>query len=91
MSDFDEIVAEIKQKRDELRVQIALGSMELKDEWAGLEKKLEHFDARAAMREAGEEIDEVLDEVLDEALEEVGEEIREAYEKIKKAVADAVD
>lgn len=83
MSDFEEIVAEIKQKRDELRVQIALGSMELKDEWAGLEKKLEHFDARAAMREAGEEIDE--------ALEEVGEEIREAYEKIKKAVADAVD
>ena len=87
MSDFDEIVAEIKQKQDELRVQIALGSMELKDEWAGLEKKLEHFDARAAMREAGEEIDEA----LDEALEEVGEEIREAYEKIKKAVADAVD
>ncbi len=83
MSDFEEIVAEIKQKRDELRVQIALGSMELKDEWAGLEKKLENFDAKAAMREAGEEIDE--------ALEEVGEEIREAYEKIKKAVADAVD
>ena len=83
MSDFDEIVAEIKQKRDELRVQIALGSMELKDEWAELEKKVEKFDAKAAMHEAGEEIGE--------ALEEVGEEISEAYENIKKAVADAID
>ncbi len=79
MSKFSSLIGEIKQKRDEMRVQVELGSMELRDEWKALEARLADLDAKAAMDGAGEAIDGI------------GEEIRERYEKIKKALEDAAE
>ena len=45
MADIDKVLAELKQKRDELALQIHLGSKEAQDEWAALEKKWEKFSA----------------------------------------------
>ena len=46
MSDFDDIIEELKQKRDELRLQVYLASKEIKEEWDELEKKMEDFSGK---------------------------------------------
>jgi len=53
MADIDEIIEELKQKRDEIRVQINLASKEVKEEWEELEEKMEDFaDKAKQIREA---------------------------------------
>ena len=47
MTDFDDMIDELKQKRDELRVQMHLASKEVKDEWNELEEKMEDFSGKA--------------------------------------------
>ena len=56
MADVEKIVAELKQKRDELAVQINLGSKEAKDEWDALEKKWERFAAEARLESSADNI-----------------------------------
>ena len=41
MDDFDDLMDELKQKRDELRVQMNLASREFKEEWDELEEKMQ--------------------------------------------------
>ena len=58
MSHIDSLIDELKQARDELRLQIHLGSRDLQDEWAKLEPKwnesLKEADIeRSAERPAG--------------------------------------
>ena len=81
---LDELIADLKQKRDELRVQMNLGSMELRDEvgeeWEEVQHKLRNFDARAELEDAREEISEELGELADD--------IKEGFEKLKKAISD---
>ena len=38
MNEFDDILAELKQKRDELRLQMHLASKEIAEEWDELEE-----------------------------------------------------
>ena len=40
MSDFEELMAQLKQKRDELKVQMHLATQELHDQWDELEEKM---------------------------------------------------
>ena len=47
MSDYDDLIEDLKQKRDELRVQMHLASKELKEEWDDLEQKMEEFSGKA--------------------------------------------
>ena len=87
MNDFDELVADLKQKRDELRVKMNLASKEIRDEWEELEEKMEEFSGKAKQmaNEAG------LKETgagLGKALGELGHEIKLGYERIRKAVTD---
>ena len=81
---IDELLADLKQKRDEIRVQINLGSMELRDEvneeWEEFQQKLRRFDARAELADAREEMNEELKELADD--------IREGFEKLKKTLSD---
>ena len=81
---LDELIADLKQKRDELRVQMNLGSMELRDEvgeeWEEFQHKLRNFDARAELEDAREEISEELGELADD--------IKEGFENLKKAISD---
>lgn len=87
MDDFDDLFEELKQKRDELRVQINLASREAKDEWEELEAKMEEFTARtksfaenAQIRETGEGIGD--------ALGQLGGEIKKGYERLRDAIKD---
>lgn len=87
MADFDELLEELRQKRDELRVQLHLASREARDEWEELEDKMEEFSGKAkqfagdaGIRETGEG--------LGRALGQLGNEIKLGYERIRKAIRD---
>jgi uncharacterized coiled-coil DUF342 family protein len=91
MSDVEDKVEglyeELKQKRDELRVQMHLASKELKDEWDELEDKMEDFSGKAKqfandakLRETGSG--------LGDALGKLGHEIKLGYERIRDAIKD---
>ena len=81
MSDFDDLIDDLKQKRDELRVQINLASKEIKDEWEELEGRSRDFLARAEIARTGEGVGE--------ALGEVGEELKKGYQRIRKAIKES--
>ena len=80
MTDFDEIVDEVKQKRDELRVQIHLASKEVQEEWHELEGKMEHFNNKANLGDTGEGVCN--------ALGQRGHELKLGYERIRDAIKD---
>jgi len=81
MTDVDDLVEELKQKRDELRVQINLASREVKDEWDELEEKMQDFAEKAEISETGEG--------LGKALGQVGQELKLGYERVRDALKDA--
>jgi len=78
MSEFDDIIADLKRQRDELRLQLHLASREAKDEWEELEDKLEVFTAKAKLGETGSG--------LGKALGQLGNELKLGYQRIRKAV-----
>lgn len=87
MDDFNELIGELKQKRDELRVQMNLASRELKDEWDELEEKMEEFTAKAKSFADDAEIKETGAEI-GEAMGKLGIEIKKGYERLWKAIKD---
>ncbi len=87
MTDYDDIIEELKQKRDELRVQVHLASKEIKDEWEDLEQKMEELSVKtrqfsddAKLKETGEGISE--------ALGQLGSELKRGYQRIRDALQD---
>jgi len=80
MTDFDDLIEELKQKRDELRVQMNLASREAKDEWEELDEKMDKFLARADLRTTGEGVGE--------ALEKLGEELKLGYKRLWRAISE---
>jgi len=85
MDDFDDLIEELKQKRDELRVQINLASREAKDEWEELEAKMEEFTEKAkgladdaGIKETGAGIGD--------ALGQLGGELKKGYERLRQAI-----
>ena len=78
MSDFDDLIDDLKQKRDELRVQIHLASREARDEWEELEEKTRKFMVKAEMSRTGEGVSE--------ALGDLGEELKKGYQRVRKAI-----
>ena len=87
MGDIEELVEELKQKRDELRVQINLASREAKDEWEELEEKMDEFAAKAKRFTDDAQVKETAAGVGD-ALTQLGGEIKKGYERIRAAVKD---
>ena len=80
----DELVRELQQDRDELRVKAALGKAELKEELAELDAKLDEVKSKAAVW--ADKADDQMDELLDEAKERTSgwmKEIREGYQKLR--------
>lgn len=81
---IDDLIASLKQQRDELRVQMHLGKAEAKQEFDRLGKKLDELVAEAEaqskpLREAaGESARDI-----GSALELVGEEIQKGYARIR--------
>jgi hypothetical protein len=79
---WDDVLAKLKQERDELALKIHLGKKEAADEWETLEAKWHEVTARK-MPPAQDAIDETTVGV-GLALELAAEELREGYEKIRK-------
>ncbi|MEP2759009.1 MAG: hypothetical protein ABJP66_08090 [Hyphomicrobiales bacterium] len=71
MADFDKIVADLKQTRDEVKLKIHLGNKDLQDEWQVLEAKWAEFERDAK---------------LSESAEGISDELADAYRKIKAAL-----
>ena len=87
MGEFDDLIQELKQKRDELRVQAHLATKEAQDEWEELEAKMEEFTAKAKEFAEDARIKET-GEGLGEALGQLGGEIKKGYERLLAAIKD---
>jgi hypothetical protein len=87
MDDFDDLIEELKQRRDELRVQMDLASREAKDEWQELEAKMEEFTTKARNFAEDAQVKET-GAGIGEALGQLGGEIKKGYERLRKAIKD---
>ena len=80
MSDVDKILEQLKQKRDELRVQMHLASKDASDEWEELEGKMKRFAEKAELDKSGE--------AVGDALEKLGRELKSGYDRLWRAMKD---
>ena len=87
MADIDDIIEELKQKRDEARVQIHLASKEIKEEWEELEEKMEDFSGKAKQFADDAELKKT-GEGIGNALSQLGGELKRGYERIREALSD---
>ncbi len=78
MTDTSKILEDLKTKRDELALQIHLGSKEAKDEWVKLEGKWNEFSKNAQLDKTSSG--------LGDALSALGHELKEGYERLRKAL-----
>ncbi len=87
MPDFDDMIEELKQKRDELRVQMHLASKELKDEWEDLEEKMEDFSRKAKQFADDAELKKTGSGIGD-TLSQLGSELKRGYQRIRDALGE---
>ena len=80
MSEFDDLVSDLKRRRDELRVKIHLASKEAQEEWQELEEKMDDFVARAELGKTGEGIGD--------AVGKLGQELKLGYQRVRDAIKD---
>jgi len=81
MADFDDLLDDLKQKRDELRVQVHLASKEIQDEWHQLEEKTDVFITKTQLSQTGDGVGD--------ALGQLGKELKLGYERVRDAIKDA--
>ena len=81
--ELDNTVAELREQRDELNLQIYLASSEIHDEWAELEDKWQDFLAKS--KQLQKEQDTRVDAVY-AALLALNAEIKTGYTKIREAL-----
>lgn len=80
----DDLVRELEQDRDELRVKAALGKAELKEELAELDAKLDEVRVKAVAW--ADKADDQIDDILDDAKEKTSgwmKELKEGYQKLR--------
>jgi len=87
MSEFDDIIEDLKQRRDELRVKMHLASKEIKDEWEELEEKMEDFSRKTKQFSEDAKLKETGSGIGD-ALGQLGGELKRGYERIRDAMRD---
>ena len=85
MTDIDDLIEDLKQRRDQLRVQIHLASKEVQEEWEDLEKKMDHFSGEAKKFAEDAKLKETGSE-LGDALKNVGHELKKGYDRIRDAL-----
>lgn len=78
MPEFTKLVEDLKRTRDEIRLQIHLGSRELQEEWAEIESRWSAFESKA-------ELDKSVRDVND-AVKILGAELNEALTRVRKAL-----
>ena len=78
-----ELISDLKQQRDELRVRLHLGGQELKTEWEKLDDKLNQLSHRFdPLKDA---VGDTAEDVWD-SLKLVGGEIKEGFHRIRQAL-----
>lgn len=77
MKKIEDVKADLTRLRDEAKVQVELGRMEIRDEWNELETKWNRFLAEARVHESGQ--------AIKSALASLADELRQAYERMKNA------
>ena len=87
MTEIDDIIKDLKQKRDEARVQMHLASKEIKDEWEELEEKMEDFAGKAKQFSDDAKLKETGSGIGD-ALGQLGGELKRGYDRIRDALRD---
>lgn len=80
MSDMDDVLADLRRRRDELRLQIHLASKEVQGEWDELEGKMSQFAERARIRDTRSEVGK--------SLGQLGRELKVGYQRIREALKD---
>ena len=78
MVDVAGIVADLKQKRDEMRLQLHLASKEAEDEWEELTAEWDKFLTVSQFDKSKEEVGD--------AAKELGIKMKAAYDRMKKAM-----
>ena len=85
MNELDDLIEDLKQKRDVLRVKMNLASKDVRDEWEDLEEKMEEFSGKAKefadeahLKETGEGVGK--------ALSQLGHELKLGYERVRDAM-----
>jgi hypothetical protein len=84
---FEEMLEDLKQKRDEIRVQLHLASKEVKEEWDELEEKMEEFSGKAKQFASDAKLKET-GSGLGDALGKLGHELKLGYERVRDAIKD---
>jgi hypothetical protein len=78
MTETTDLVQQLTQMRDELRLRLHLGSMEVKEQWSALEEKWEDFAARARLAETSENVED--------GIRMLGDELAKGYAQVKAAL-----
>ncbi|NOD48489.1 MULTISPECIES: hypothetical protein [Ruegeria] len=78
MADIAKWMDDLKQTRDELRLQLHLGAKEAEDEWESLMRDWDSFLSKSQFEKSEDEVGE--------AARELGLKMKAAYERMKKAV-----
>jgi hypothetical protein len=78
MPDLAKVYEDAKRTRDELALQVHLGSRELQDEWRRLEQRWKAFENKAQLERTGKDVQA--------AAEILGTELQSAYTRIRKAL-----
>jgi len=77
MTTFKELMDELAQARDELRLQLHLGTKDAEDEWNELTKEWDTFLSKSQFDKSAEEVGE--------AARDLGLKMKAAYDRVKKA------
>ena len=80
---LQQVMQQLEQERDELKVKFGLAKLEARDEWQQLEKKMDGL--RGRMKVVGEEAKDASGDV-GAALETVADEIKDGFERLKKLI-----
>ena len=75
--DIKDVLADLQQRRDELRLQMHLATKEAEDEWQELTAQWDKFLTRAEFEKSAEEVGE--------AARAIGLQMKAAYDKFKKS------
>lgn len=78
MANIDDILRDLRTRRDELKVRIHLGSKEVQDEWHRLEERWNEFAAKAHVEDSAKGISS--------ALGLLKEELVRGYERVRNAL-----
>ena len=85
MAEIDDMIQELRQKGNELRVKVHLASKEAQEELEGLEKKMDHLACGARKFAEDAKLNET-ESGIGDALVHLGQELRLGYERVRGVV-----